>query len=215
MDADTRLDRLAALIASSPHNLVSASQRTTVRDTHIAEAAAIAAVLPAGAGQTWIDLGTGGGLPGLVCAAIQPSVRWMLIDASRKKIDAVTGFAAELVLPNVTAVWGRAEVLAHDRAYRGQADGVVSRAVAPLPTLLELARGFLRRGGWCVAVKGPSADDEIAASEGARAILGFGPVHRSGLLPTVRPTIVVSMRARTGVPPGYPRRDGLPSTNPL
>lgn len=210
-----QLDRLAALLAASPHNLVSRGDRQAVRERHVAECAALARRLPASSGQSWMDVGTGGGLPGLVLAALQPDIRWTLLDATRKKADAVRAFAEELALPNVRVVAARAETLAHDPAYRERFDGVVSRALAELPTLLELCRGFVRPGGVIAAVKGPRWEDEMSASAHARRVLRVGE-PRAVLVPgTVRPTWLVTLKALGPTPREYPRREGRPRTQPL
>lgn len=207
------LRHLATLIADSPHNLVSTSERPNVLQRHVLEAVAVADELtPAG---RWMDLGTGGGLPGLVLAQRHPSVEWTLVDATAKKIAAVTDFADRLGLVNVTAVAARAETLGWDVEHRGAYHGVVARAVAPLPTLVELARGFLGAEGLLVAIKGPAWKDELDAAQPALALLGYGDVHTQRLAAAVRETWLVTMRVKGPPPAGYPRRDGLPKSQPL
>ena len=207
------LERLAALIASSPHNLVAAGERAEVYDRHVRECDALSASLsPSG---RWMDLGTGGGLPGLVLALRHPSTHWVLVDATRKKADAVAEFARDLGLVNVTVLHGRAETLARDAAHRGAYDGVVSRAVAPLATLAELCRGFLRNEATMVAVKGPRWREELRAAGGALATLRLGDVHTAELADVARPTWVVTMRADGPPPADFPRRDGIPKQDPL
>ena len=212
-DAQGRLTRLAELITSSPHNLVAASERPHVLERHVFEGDALAASLqPAG---RWMDLGTGGGLPGLVLAVRFPEVQWTLMDATAKKVAAVASFAAALGLDNVVTVHSPAEILAHDPAHRGVYDGVVSRAVAPLRTLAELGRGFLKPGGHLVAVKGPRWEDEVAAAAGALRRLHMRVIHSEVLAAAVRPTWVVTMAADGPPPAGFPRRPGLPKHEPL
>src|SRR5688572_29940309 len=187
------LRRLATLISTSPHNLVAAGERAEVYDRHIRECDALAGILaPSG---RWLDLGTGAGLPGLVLALRHPDTEWVLADATRKKVEAVEAFARELGLQNVTAVHGRAEALAHDPRHRGSYQGVVSRAVAPLPSLAELCRGFLGADGLMVAVKGPRWREELDAASGALRTLHLGHVHTAELAGAARPTWVVTMRA--------------------
>jgi 16S rRNA (guanine527-N7)-methyltransferase len=206
------LQRFAALLRNSPHNLVAANDHSAIYDLHVLESWAVAdAMLCAG---RWLDLGTGGGLPGLVAAVRHRDVEWVLVDATRKKLAAVDSFVAVLGLDNVRTVHGRAEELAHG-SLRGACDGVLARAVAPLPTLIELARGFLAPGGCLAAVKGPAWRSELSdASSGLRE-LGFESVSTAAVPDTVRPTWLVTMRV-AGLPPaGYPRRNGLPQRAPL
>ena len=210
---DGRLQRLAELISAAPLNLVARNERGAVLDRHLLECVDLGERLsPTG---EWMDLGTGGGLPGLVLALQHPEVHWTLVDATAKKVDAVAGFARELGLNNVAVVAGRAESLGVDRAYRGRFQGVVARALAPLPTLVELARGFLPAGGLLVAMKGPAWEDEVAAAGGALRRLQMTVVSTDRLPDRARETWVVTMRADGPPPAGYPRRDGLPKHDPL
>jgi 16S rRNA (guanine527-N7)-methyltransferase len=207
------LRRLATSIAASPHNLVSAAERPAVLERHVLEAGALAdALTPSG---RWMDLGTGGGLPGLVLAWRHTAVAWTLVDATAKKVEAVRGFAAELQLANVTVVHARAETLAWDATHRGSYGGVVARAVAPLVTLVELARGFLQPDGDLVAIKGPGWREELQRAQRALETLGFLHVHSQRLAWKARETWLVTMRAAGDPPAGYPRRDGLPKSDPL
>lgn len=217
---EQRLSRLAGLIAGSPHNLVSRAERARLADVHIPEILALAPVLELRAGDRWLDLGTGGGLPGLVLAIACPESSWTLLDATLKKIAAVQGFADELGLTNVRALAGRAEVVAHDPAHRGRYTGVISRAVAPLPTLVELGRGFLADGGLLAAVKGPSWEADVVAAAPAMGLLalrllGGVELDRSGMGSAARSSWLVRMRAVGAPPDGYPRRDGVPRRSPL
>lgn len=218
VDGDTeRLERLALLIAESPHNLVSARDRdpTRLRATHLEEAVAVGRVLPVAGEQHWLDLGTGGGLPGLVLAMCFPEARWTLVDAVGKKARAVQEFARALELDNVSVVAGRAEALARDEELRARFDGVVARAVAPLVVLVELARGFVRPGGLLAAVKGPGWESELAEARRAIRALGWGAPHSERVSPTVRPTWLVRMRAAGPLAPAVPRRPGVPQRHPM
>jgi len=214
-DVEATLTRLAELIAGSPHNLVSRADRSDVLGIHIRECRAYAGGLGLAAGQRWIDVGTGGGLPGLVLAAVAPDTHWTLVDSIGKKAAAVRDFAAALRLDNVTVLTGRAEDLAHEAALRGQFSGAISRAVAALPTLLELLAGFVAPGGAVVAAKGPRWAEELAAARPAAELLGL---EESGVVPVpdaARPTWLVMMRRQRALPHGYPRRAGLPKSQPL
>lgn len=207
------LQRLATLIAAAPHNLVARGDRAVMVPRHIVECDAVADRLtPTG---RWMDLGTGGGLPGLVLAYRHPQVEWVLVDATAKKVDAVRRFAAELGLTNVTPVQARAETLAHALPHRGGYAGVVCRALAPLPVLVELARGFLGDGALLAAMKGPNRDAELQRAAAAIRTLRYRDVHSEKLTLPDRASWLVTMRADGPPPPGYPRRDGIPKQQPL
>lgn len=212
---DLALRRLAELIAQSPHNLVSRTDRNDVWGNHIQECRAYVDALALQAGQRWIDIGTGGGLPGLVLAASRPDTQWTLVDGTAKKVRAVQEFAGELGLDNVTAIQAQAEELAHDQGFRGQFDGAISRAVAPMPILAELLAAFVRPTGNLVAVKGSRWKEEVQEAAGAFQELGL-EFHEAIHIPSAqRPTWLVMMRPRGTVPQHYPRRAGLPRSKPL
>lgn len=162
-----------------------------------------------------MDLGTGGGLPGLVLAWRFPAVAWTLVDATAKKAEAVRQFAEALGLSNVNVVQARAEPLAWDADHRGRYHGVVARAVAPLQTLTELARGFLAPGGHLVAIKGPAWERELRDAHAALESLRYRNVHSDLMAGEERETWVVTMQAHGRPPPEFPRRDGIPKQNPL
>ena len=210
-----RLDELAALIASSPHNLVARSERPVVKERHIDEATRLAAALPLRSGDRWLDLGTGGGLPGLVLAVQRPDVCFTLLDSVAKKTRAVADFAARLGLDNVDVRHGRAEDVAWEDVHRGRHDGVVTRAVGPMPVVLELARGFVRDGGAVCVVKGPAVHAEVERSRAARHVLRLADVRVGELSGTERPTFLATMIARGAPPRGYPRRPGVPKSHPI
>ncbi len=210
-----QLTLLGTLIAESPHNLVSARDRELLHTVHIPECVAVIEAVGPGDGQHWIDLGTGGGLPGLAAAIIRPHVGWTLIDARQKKVDAVNEFIEILGLENARAVAGRAEDLAQDEDFRGLFDGVVSRALARLDIVAELARGFLRARGRLEVVKGPSIDQERGYFQRGSGRLRMKETGTQRIGSSDRGTVLVSIVASGGPPRGIPRRDGIPQSNPL
>lgn len=214
VDQSAALDRLAELIASSPHNLVSRGDRVGVRDVHIRECESVGLLLDPKPGSRWLDLGTGGGLPGLVLAVQFPETTWTLMDATGKKVQAVRSFIIALELSNAEAVQGRAEELGQERGYHAGYDGVVSRAVAPLPLLLDLSRGFLGDSGVFAAIKGPRVDAEIVDAERARRLLHYGVVHRQDVAGAARPTTLVTMRAQGSPPRRATRWSGFSDAAP-
>ena len=215
MEEQVQLELLGRLIAESPHNLVSARDRDLMLEVHIPECVAIVEALRAGDGQHWIDLGTGGGLPGLVAAIMRPRVGWTLIDARRKKIDAVNEFIEILGLENVRGVAGRAEVLAREEEFRGVYDGVVTRAMARLDIVAELARGFLKPRGRLEVVKGPGVVQERGYFQRAASRLHMRENETKEIGVADRGTVLVSIAAKGGVPVGIPRKDGIPQSKPL
>ncbi len=213
-DAEAALDHVAELIARSPHNLVARGERDRLRATHIRECEAVGELLAPAAGSRWLDLGTGGGLPGLILAIRFPKVSWTLLDATGKKVQMVRSFIDTLGISNAHALHGRAELLGLEAAYSGTYDGVVSRAVARLSVVLELSRPFLRDDGLLAVIKGPRIDQEIAEAERVRRLLRLGAIHRQVVAGTERPTTLVTMRAQGPPPRRRPRRPGISAEAP-
>lgn len=121
-----------------------------------------------------LDLGSGGGVPGVPLACAMPEAHFTLLDATRKKLDAAQRIAGAVGVSNVRTLWGRAEQLAHDPAERERYDVVVARAVAKLPLLVEWAAGFVRVGGYCGFSKSvEAAGPEVAAAERATRLCGL------------------------------------------
>lgn len=198
------LDELARLLATAPANLVSRGDRSAVREVHVDESMSIGRSLRVIAASRWMDLGTGGGLPGLVLAKAFPAARWVLVDARRKKTDLVRSFAATLELDNVDVVHGRAEDLARAPDMAGSFDGVVSRAVGSLIVTAVLARPFVTNGE-IVAIRGPLAWDEVAAAAGVWDQIDLEVRDVSHVAGTMRPTWVVHLTARGPVPTTFIR----------
>lgn len=210
MSGESFDERLGERIAKSPHGLVSAGDREQVVTRHVAEARGLARWLGRPRGR-WMDLGTGGGLPGLVLAVEHPDAEWVLVDAREKKAREVERFARELgVSCRVRA--GRGEQLAWEPDHRGRFAGVVARAVAPLRVLVELARGFLMPEGRLVAVKGRGAWEEVEAASRALEKLSM---RVTGVEPLgFGEAVVVDARAVGEPPEGVPRRAGVPERRP-
>ncbi|MEM1423255.1 MAG: 16S rRNA (guanine(527)-N(7))-methyltransferase RsmG [Planctomycetota bacterium] len=172
-------------------------------------------------GSRVIDVGSGGGVPGLVLAIAMPNLRFTLLDATAKKCSYLEQLAAWMRLANVRVLCGRAEALGQDRgqktgdgregAHRSAYDCVTARAVGALNVLLELTTPFAKPGGLCVYVKGAKADDELAD---AKAALHALHCAHAGTVETPTGRLVVVEKLRE-TPRAYPRRDGEPKRDPI
>lgn len=94
-------------------------------------------------GKLILDLGTGGGLPGIPWAILNETSHFVLLDGTKKKIDALAQIIKELNLKNAVAVWGRAEEISKDENYRAKFDYVICRSVAELKKLVKWSIDFL------------------------------------------------------------------------
>lgn len=165
-----------------------------------------------------LDLGAGGGLPGIPLACACPDAQVTLLEATGKKVAALERIIARVGLGNVNAAHGRAEVLAHDPQYREQFDLVTARAVAELPALLELAAGFVKAGGTCWFFKSrPQAEREIPAarSAAARCALDYAGTELYRVPAEADRRALVRYRKTASLSTDLPRRTGRATTRPL
>ena len=119
---------------NSKINVISRKDIDNLYEHHVLHSLAIAKLLPFQPGTTIMDVGTGGGFPGIPLAILFPECRFLLIDSIGKKIKVATEVASALGLENVTCKQERAE------EEKQKFDFVVSRAVMPLPDLVRLVR---------------------------------------------------------------------------
>ncbi|HEV7678512.1 MAG TPA: 16S rRNA (guanine(527)-N(7))-methyltransferase RsmG [Candidatus Dormibacteraeota bacterium] len=166
---------------------------------------AVAAHLDAGASV--IDIGAGGGVPGIPLAILRPDVRVTLLDSDTRKAGFLTHAAGALQLDNVSVVVARAEEVARRPGVRESFDVAVSRALAPPPVMCELALPLVRVGGVVAALVG---DASQAARECARAAQECG-----GAQPSTAPGDVLLVDKLRATPEAYPRRAGMPLKRPL
>jgi 16S rRNA (guanine527-N7)-methyltransferase len=185
---------------------------------HICDSLALLPLVRAAGPRKLLDLGTGGGLPGVPVACVCADVQVTLVDATRKKLAAVERMVADLGLANVRCVWGRAERLAHEPALREQFDAVMARAFAELRVLVECAAGFVRRAGWCWFFKtAGAAAEEVAAAEPAatRCALEFVENRAYRLPADVAERVIVVYRKMGVLAADLPRGPGRPAKRPL
>jgi 16S rRNA (guanine527-N7)-methyltransferase len=178
---------------------------------------AILASVPDGRTASLIDIGSGAGFPGLPLAIAMPQLDFTLLDSTNKKLTFIAAVAAELGLENVQTLHGRAEEIGHNFVYRARFDLATARAVASLPTLVELATPLLREGGRAFFPKSADIETELAEGKRACAMLGAQFIS-SNLLSDGTDELVtrlVIMDKLGSTPMRFPRRAGLPAKEPL
>ncbi len=166
-----------------------------------------------GAKQTTrvIDIGSGGGLPGVPLAIVMPALQFTLCEATGKKAEFLSQVARTLQLPNLNVLNHRAETIGRDPDHRERYDGVVARAVGRLAVLVELAAPLARVGGHVLAIKGQKASQEVDQAKRALHLLHCAIV-KSDRTPT---GTVVAFKKLRATPKRYPRRPGEPKRAPL
>ena len=161
-----------------------------------------------------VDVGSGGGLPGLPLKLARPELALTLVEADQAKAAFLVQACARLGLDGVEVVARRAEDAARDPRHRDAYDLAVARALAALPVLVELCLPFVRAGGRLLAQK-TSAED-VEAAERAIGLVG-GRLERvaeaKSALRESGTVVIVTKVAPT--PDAYPRRSGMPARRPL
>ena len=163
---DTAFDRLIAYLAllrkwNSAYNLTAVRDAAQMRVQHLADCLAVVAPLRRQRGsppQRLLDVGSGGGLPGVVLAIAEPAWDVSCVDTVGKKAAFIRQVAGELALSNLHALHARVETLPGPSF-----DVITSRAFASLPDFVRLTRSLLAPGGLWMAMKGRRPDDELAA----------------------------------------------------
>jgi 16S rRNA (guanine527-N7)-methyltransferase len=197
-------------------NLTAIRDPAAVAVAHVVDSLTAVAPMHERRISRFVDLGSGGGYPGIPLAAVIPSERALLLEPIAKKAGFLSVAAAATGLDDVVeAAAVRAEALASDPRHRGRWPAVTARAVAGLAELVELAFPLLVPGGCLIAWKSGDLDAELAAADRAIAALGGGsmdvlPVQVAGL----ESHHLVIATARGRVPPAYPRDPGVRRRRP-
>lgn len=164
-----------------------------------------------------VDVGTGGGFPGVPLAIVAPEKEFVLMDSLLKRLKIVETLCREIGITNVRIVHGRAETLGRDREYREQFDLCVSRAVADTAILSEYCLPLVKSGGYFLAYKGSAIEEELERSTRAIFLLG-------GQVETIKaPQLdgfdldhqLLFVKKKRPTPLKYPRKAGTPSKTPL
>ena len=168
-----------------------------------------------------VDLGSGGGVPGLALALAWPTSRWSLVEASQRRSAFLVGAVAELGLEaRVEVVAERAESVGRDQTTRGQADLVVARGFGPPAVVAECAAPLLCVGGRLVVSEPPPGTVKSGPSarwpRAGLAPLGLEPVEGEERPPEADTAGGFQvLRQVSPCPSRYPRRTGIPAKRPL
>ena len=204
---DSKLAELAEMIEAWP-GLVSAPASELIADSlvladHLGDDV-----------RRIVDVGSGGGLPGLPLKIVRPDLEVTLIESDQQKAAFLVQAAARLGLKGVEVVAMRAEDAGRDPRYREAFDVAVARALAPLPVLVELCLPLVRLGGRLLAQK--TDREDIGRAHRAIGLLG-GRLEAAVASPsgTRALGVIVVVAKLSPTPRTYPRRPGVPSRKPL
>jgi len=151
-------------------NLTAITDPAAMALKHFVDAVSALRVLPPGG--RLLDIGSGAGFPGIPLKIVRPALAVTLVDASRRKVSFLTHLIRILALKETAARHVRVEALAADPQYAGRFDVVVCRAFSDLAGFVAAGLPLLAPGGRLVAMKGRTAEAEVAALTHARDGLG-------------------------------------------
>jgi 16S rRNA (guanine527-N7)-methyltransferase len=203
---DSRFSELARMIEAWP-GLVSGPAEELIDDS-------LVLVDFLGDAKRIVDVGSGGGLPGLPLKLQRPDIEVTLVESDQSKAAFLVQAAARLRMDGVDVVAVTAEEAGQDPRYRESFDAAVARALAPMPVLAELCLPLVRVGGRLLAQK--TEREDVAGAERAIELVGgsleavFTAESRAR-----RTGTVVIVRKLAATPPRYPRRPGVPRRRPL
>lgn len=206
---DAFLGRL--LDANRQINLTAVRDREEAWHRHIVDSLTVLRFLEAGP-QRLVDVGSGGGVPGIPLAIAKPDLEVMLVEATSKKAGFLSDICREMGRDRCKVLAERAERVGHLSPHREGYDVAVCRAVGPLREIAEYLLPLVRVGGVAVAFKGPSIEAEIDLARDAVSKLGGGSIRIEPAYPphvNNRSTLVF-IKKRRETPRLYPRAPGTP-----
>lgn len=169
------------------------------------------------AGGAVIDVGSGGGLPGIPLGLARPDLSVVLLDATGKKVGFLQRCIDELGLSNLSAIAQRAETLGHQSGHRAHYDVALSRAIGSISIVLEYCLPLVKVGGTVLAMKGPKAEQELADAADALAVLAAGELTVYEAYPPDfdNELVIICVCKDRPTPHRYPRPPGVPKGAPL
>jgi 16S rRNA (guanine527-N7)-methyltransferase len=195
---DERLERWLSELVETP-GLTAVSDPANARRLHLDDALTAVPLLEEG---PVVDVGSGGGSPGLPLATARPDLRFDLLESTRKKCDFLERWLAEFA--NASVVCARAEDFARG-AGRDAYGTAVARALAPPPVAAEWCLPLVRPGGRAILFVGPSVD-KVAVAKAANEV--------AGELEDAPPGFIL-LRKTGPTPERFPRRPGVARKRPL
>lgn len=198
------------------HNLTAIRDETGIRIKHFLDSLTCLKIIDSPPARL-IDVGTGGGFPGIPLKILMPGMQLTLVESVGKKVKFCQHIVDTLKMENVQVLQERAEDLGQSPDHREQYDWAVARAVANLPILTEYLLPLVRINGAMLAQKGHSGPAEAQKAENAIRLLGghLRQLQQLTLPGVVEERYLVVIDKVAATPAKYPRRVGTPSKKPL
>lgn len=198
-------------------NITAITEDSDIIKKHFIDSIKIFKFSPLASAKSIIDIGTGGGFPGIPIKIMEEKKEVVLLDSLNKRVKFLDEVIKNLNLFNISTIHGRAEDFAQVDKYREMFDVAVSRAVANLTTLSELCIPYVKVNGYFVAMKGPSVEEEIIQAKNALSILGgkIEDIIQVSIEDSDLKHNLVIVKKIKSTPNTYPRQAGTASKNPL
>lgn len=164
-----------------------------------------------------IDIGAGAGFPSIPNAIVCKDVEFTMLDSLGKRVNFLNEVVKKLGLENAKAIHSRAEDAGKNPQMREKFDIAVARAVADLSVLAEYALPFVKKGGYFLAMKGNTPENEVNKAKNAIKTLGgqIESVDEINIEPLCLKHSIVVVKKIGRTPSQFPRKAGTPSKNPL
>ena len=199
-------------------NLTAVREECKFLEKHIADSLACNDYEEFQRAKLVVDMGTGGGFPGIPLAVTNPDKKFILADSLNKRLKVIDQVAEELGISNIELIHMRAEDMGHNVKYREKIDVCVSRAVASLDILSEWCLPLVKKGGYFIPYKGENAEDEIASAETAIKVLG-GDIEKIENPSQDKNAIsghrLIFIKKYNNTPKRFPRKPGIAKKSPI
>lgn len=207
---------------NSKFNITRITDPEEIQIKHFLDSITLCRFIPSPVPQplSLIDVGSGGGFPGIPLKIMMPNIKLTLLEATKKKCDFLTHISGVLNLENVSVINDRAENLSHDYNFRNQFDLVTSRALAKTSTVVELCAGLCSNGGNIIAWKTPNSSHSIDAKRAITQMTSQIEVseiitHITEIIELEFSQSLIQIPKTHNIGTAYPRKNGFPKKRPL
>lgn len=198
-------------------NLTAITEYQEVIDKHFVDSLLLAGVRDLTGEMSVIDVGTGGGFPGIPLKIAFPNLKITLLDSLNKRVNFLNEVIEELQLQEIEAIHSRAEDAGQNIKYREKYDLCVSRAVANLSALSEYCLPFVKPSGCFISYKSTNIDEELKQAGKAIKVLG-GRLEQPVTVQIPETDIYrqfIMIQKKSHTPKVYPRKAGTAAKNPI